>query len=124
MSLLDPASLTEALLVAKGAAEPSLFTGARSRSIGAPRRARPADERVRQSDERARLPLRLDEERHRRLRLATAHLHQSGQALLLAALDHYLDHVVPTLIDGRCHCLSCGEASTGPRRGQGPASTP
>ena len=117
MSLLDPASLTEALLVAKGAAEPSRFTRARGGGIGVARRTRP-------TDGRARLALRLDDARHRRLRLATAHLRQSGQALLLAALDHYLDHVVPTLIDGRCHCLACGEAPPAPGRVQGPAQLP
>ncbi|HUZ71672.1 MAG TPA: hypothetical protein VMU87_01695 [Stellaceae bacterium] len=115
MSLLEPASLTEALLVAKGAAAPSRFTTTRS-SAGAG-----AGGRARQPDGRARLPLRLDEKRHRRLRLATAHLRKSGQALLLAALDHYLDHVVPTLIEGRCHCLACGMTPPAPSPAQGPA---
>ncbi len=107
MNLLEPASLTEALLVAKGAAAPSRLTTVRSSGGGGGGRAR-------RSDGRARLALRLEEERHRRLRLATAHLHKSAQALLLAALDHYLDHVVPTLIDGRCHCLACGVAPPAP----------
>jgi hypothetical protein len=116
MSLYEPASLTEALIVAKGAAAPSHFTTAR-------REPDPIRHRPRPAEGRARLPLRLDEERHRRLRLATAHLRKSGQALLLAALDHYLDHVVPALIPGRCPCLA-GDApvASGPVRG--PAERP
>jgi len=100
MSFSEAASLTEALLVAKGGAAPSRLTMPRTGGVSAGRARHP--------DGRARLALRLDEERHRRLRLATAHLRKSGQGLLLAALDHYLDHVVPTLVDRNCHCLSCG----------------
>jgi hypothetical protein len=55
--------------------------------------------------------LPLDPARHRRLRLAAAHLDQTEDALMLAALDHFLDRVVPTLLDGRCACLEEGRAA-------------
>lgn len=54
--------------------------------------------------------LPLDAARHRRLRLAAAHLDQTEDALMIAALDHYLDRIVPTLLDGRCACLDEGRA--------------
>src|SRR5258707_14639661 len=55
--------------------------------------------------------LPLDPARHRRLRLAAAHLDQTEEALMLAALDHYLDRVVSPLLDGRCACLEEGRTS-------------
>jgi hypothetical protein len=57
--------------------------------------------------------LALDATRHRRLRLAAAHLDQTEDALMIAALDHYLDRVVSALLDGRCACLEEGR-TTGP----------
>jgi hypothetical protein len=55
--------------------------------------------------------LPLDAVRHRRLRLAAAHLDQTEDALMLAALDHYLDRVVSPLLNGRCACLEEGRTS-------------
>jgi hypothetical protein len=55
--------------------------------------------------------LPLDPIRHRRLRLAAAHLDQTEDALMLAALDHYLDRVVSALLDGRCACLAEGRTT-------------
>jgi hypothetical protein len=92
MSAFDPAALTDALLVVKGAAAPSRPTPQR-----AVRRTR--------DDARVRVAIRLEEPHHRRLRLAAAHLHKSVQAVLLLALDHYLDRIVPNVIDQRCQCL-------------------
>jgi hypothetical protein len=56
-----------------------------------------------------RLTFRLDDARHTRMKLALAHLHLSGQGLVLAALDHYLERVVPTLVGEQCACLGRGE---------------
>jgi hypothetical protein len=103
MSVFDTASLTEMLLVAKGEAAPSRDAPLRHLSIDAVRHAGRLDTRVR-------ISLRVDEKRHRRLRLAAAHLHQSAQTVLLAALDHYIDHVVPAAIEGGCRCLEVGAA--------------
>jgi hypothetical protein len=55
--------------------------------------------------------LPLDPSRHRRLRLAAAHLDQTEDALIVAALDHFLDRVISVLLDGRCACLEEGRTS-------------
>lgn len=92
MRLTAVASLTDALLVVKGAAAPS----------------RPVPQAQRQSARSEgvlRVALRLDEPRHRRLRLTAAHFRKSAQAVVLAALDHYLDRIVPSVLDERCACL-------------------
>jgi hypothetical protein len=88
------ASLSGRLLARKGTARPS---AAVPRSAGAetslpsraPLRLAPPQEPP-ASGERARISLRLDPERHRRLRLAAAHLDCSLQDLLIAALDEHL----------------------------------
>jgi hypothetical protein len=91
MSLPGVASLTDALLVAKGAAAPS----------------RPAPQRrSARNDGRLRVALRLDEPRHRRLRLAAAHFHKTVQGVMEAALDHYLDRIVPSVLEENCECLA------------------
>jgi len=53
----------------------------------------------------AKLSVRLDEDRHRRLRLAALHLGRSGQQILIEALDAYLKRSVPTILGGQCACL-------------------
>src|SRR5258707_1034551 len=72
-------------------------------------RARITSEAVMALSQHGSLPL--DPARHRRLRLAAAHLDQTEEALMLAALDHYLDRVVSPLLDGRCACLEEGRTS-------------
>jgi hypothetical protein len=54
----------------------------------------------------AKVSLRLDDERHRKLRLVSVHQHLSGQQILLAALDAYLAKCAGTLMDGNCVCLT------------------
>jgi hypothetical protein len=63
------------------------------------------------SDAPRQVTLPLDAIRHRRLRLAAAHLDQTEDALMIAALDHYLDRVVSVLLDGRCACLEEGRTN-------------
>jgi hypothetical protein len=111
-----PASLTSALLVRKGAAVPAgyaaLATGTRAgrtRPLEAaagttPRRRR--SERL--PDLRTRISLRLDPDRHLKLKLSAAHLHQNLQDVLIAALDSYLDQIGPTVKNGDCACLEGG----------------
>lgn len=53
----------------------------------------------------AKVSLRLDPDRHQRLRIAALHQRRSGQQLLLAALDAYLDRSALTVLDGACTCL-------------------
>ena len=95
------ASLTGALLSGKdGTARPH----------GAPDTAA-AHAAAESSDAMRHVALPLDPVRHRRLRLAAAHLDQTEDALMLAALDHYLDRVVSPLLDGRCACLEEGRTT-------------
>ncbi|MFT5540351.1 MAG: hypothetical protein ACI82H_001881 [Alphaproteobacteria bacterium] len=54
---------------------------------------------------RARVTLRLNEARHFRLKLAGAHMQQSLQEILTAALDHYLDQVGPEILREGCVCI-------------------
>jgi hypothetical protein len=49
--------------------------------------------------------LRLDAERHRKLRLAAIHLGRSGQRILLDALDAHLARCAEAMPAGDCACL-------------------
>ncbi len=60
---------------------------------------------------RAKLSLRLDPERHLRLKLAAAHLRRSSQTIMLEALDAYLARIAPVIGDGECACMA--ERETG-----------
>jgi hypothetical protein len=102
------ASLTGTLLVAKGGANASGFTTLHAPVVPprgsagtrpAPRPSVPAKEEGQQ------LSLRLDATQLRRLRLAAAHLDLAEHGFLIAALEHYIDHVVSPLLEGRCACL-------------------
>ena len=53
----------------------------------------------------AKLSLRLDGDRHRRLRLAALHLGRSGQQILVEALDAYLERSSEAILGGQCACL-------------------
>jgi hypothetical protein len=92
----DAAALSASLLVRKGDAQPSrLF------ALPTPMPAAPRPERVdpTPAKDRRRLTLRLDPERHMRLKLAAAHLDISLQEMLIAALDAHLAREAP------CACL-------------------
>ena len=92
MTIREPASLTDALLVVKGAAQPLRFGGRRERRVS--------------KDTRPRISIRIDEVHHRRLRLAAAHAHKTLHAVLADALHHYLDEVAPGLAEPSCVCLA------------------
>jgi hypothetical protein len=64
-----------------------------------------AGERGAASERGAKVSLRLDADRHTRLRIAALHLGRSGQQLLVEALDRYLDTAVGTVLAGQCACL-------------------
>ena len=98
MSRPDAAALTAALLVRKGEAAPSrLF--ALPTPVLAPT-PRPELPPLPPAKDRRRLTLRLDPERHMRLKLAAAHLDLSLQEILIAALDSHLAREAP------CACLA------------------
>jgi len=123
-TLPEAASLTSALLVRKGAAVPagyvSLATVVRStrpQETGEATVTSLADasrERARRPrrsaapDSRTRLSLRLDDERHLKLKLTAAHLHKKLQDVVIAALDGYFDQVGPAVMNGQCACLEGG----------------
>jgi hypothetical protein len=75
-------------------------------------RLRPAAAEPAPGGARARLTLRLDPERHRRLRLAAAHLDRSLQALLTDALERYLAELP-------VHCPCCTRGCRPERSGGG-----
>jgi hypothetical protein len=114
------ASLTSALLVRKGAAIPAGYA-ALSAAARAGRTVRPVDATAagaaaspkrrrneRLPDPRMRISLRLDPDHYLRLKLSAAHLHRNLQAVLIAALDSYLERMGPTVKNGNCACLEGG----------------
>jgi hypothetical protein len=104
------------LLVRKGTAVPAGYSALAATSRAG--RTRPLDNtagsspRRRRSerlpDLRTRISLRLDPDRHLKLKLSAAHLHKNLQDVLIAALDSYLDRIGPTVKDGSCACLEGG----------------
>jgi hypothetical protein len=60
-----------------------------------------------------RVSLRMNSARHRRLRIAAAHLGLSNSGMMATAINHYLDHVLPKLMAGD---------SAGPAQGRAPAA--
>jgi hypothetical protein len=102
------AVLSGGLLARKGAAMPTGFTGVstlpRAVSDGAARAA-PAGAPPSGGRHDRKVSLRLDAERHRKLRLAAVHLGRSGQRILLDALDAHLARCAETIPAGDCACL-------------------
>lgn len=109
------AVLTADLLARKGVAVPtgfatnSLMEG--SLNVSAPyptvRTPRPvARDCPSEGEQRARITLRLDRERHLRLRLTAAHLRSNLQTILIDALDRYLDQIGPEVLSNNCVCLA------------------
>jgi len=62
------------------------------------------------STEFTRLTLRVDEMQRLRLRLASAHLGKSRQVILIEALDHYFKRVLPAFLHDPCPCIQGGSA--------------
>jgi predicted DNA-binding protein len=101
------APLTASLLVTKGDATPSAKSAAAC-AQGATVEFLPKPQRPAGEDGQTRVSLRMPTARHLRLRLAAAHLGRSNQGLILAAIDHYIDTVLPLLMAGRCACVEQG----------------
>ncbi|MFQ5346553.1 MAG: hypothetical protein ACE5ED_01755 [Rhodothalassiaceae bacterium] len=133
----NAARLTASLLVRKGEATPAVipevraarFPAAARQQVPVPPLARrkakaaPADEAVspdskaadRVAGKRIAMTLRLDAERHLRLKLLAAHERKSCQVLLLEALDALVDrHLAET---GDCSCLHDGKGKSGSHNG-------
>ncbi len=118
MTKKRPAALTSSLLAAKGKASPtaSLATpdmpafGAPGAAGGPPSNS-PAEAGPKTDKPgRAKLTMRLDRERHFRLKLVAAHLNQSTQDVLSVALDSYLDQVAPAVINSAAAGRLAGES--------------
>lgn len=115
MSTNGPAVLTARLLARKGTAVPTGFTvkplAVQGESASA---SHPTERTLRlvemncpsESEPRSRITLRLDKERHLRLRLTAAHLQTHLQTILTDALDRYLDQIGPEVLPNKCACLA------------------
>lgn len=105
------ATLSGRLLARKGAARPSSTTprhGATAQPKPAPSPTLETVQPPPSGGERARISIRLDPARHRRLRLAAAHLDCSLQDLMIAAMDGYLANLrlgCPCLENGAEACV-------------------
>ena len=113
------APLTASLMVRKGAAGPSHLEwpnaagrGSRGATVptlvtSAPRsgRAKARAEDNTKAVDKKRFTLRLSEDEHLRMRLASIQLHMSAQQMVMAALDEFLARMVPHIRDGRCGCV-------------------
>jgi hypothetical protein len=88
------ASLTSALLVVKGPEAPTASAlGTNIQFLHKSQRQRVSgDEGI------TRVSLRMNTARHMRLKLAAARLGTSKHALLIEAIDHYIDNVLPMLM--------------------------
>lgn len=115
MSESPAASLTASLLSHKGWAQPSLLA-----ESDEPRGARVAKLPARSCANhragvgetgRAKLSLRLDAARHRRLKLACLETGKSAQMLILDLLDQHLEQRLGAV--GNCPCLSAARAVDG-----------
>lgn len=62
------------------------------------------------STEFSRITLRIDETQRLRLRLASAHLGKSRQVILIEALDHYFKRIMPAFLHDPCPCIQGGSA--------------
>lgn len=128
MAMSQPAVLSGAMLARKGAAVPSGYTPMRPRDISsagsaAGNAARNASQNAGDpapasgcmaaavggpppaEGERTRVSVRLDRERHFKLKLTAAHLESSLQDVITDALDRYLEQLGPEVLRNDCACL-------------------
>lgn len=119
MSMNGPAVLSGALLARKGAAAPTGYTPLRPQDVNtggtvpknppavSGRTAAGAGEPPSTDGEaaRMRLSVRLDRDRHLKLRLTAAHLESSLQDIMVEALDRYLEQLGPEVLRNDCACL-------------------
>lgn len=61
----------------------------------------------------SRITLRIDETQRLRLRLASAHLGKTRQVILIEALEHYFKRVLPAFLHDPCPCIQGGSAIGG-----------
>ncbi|MDH3232960.1 MAG: hypothetical protein OEQ29_05495 [Alphaproteobacteria bacterium] len=122
------ASLTSSLMARKGTAGPSPLededaekidnrpapprlvsttpVGAKTGATAKPRKSAKA---AASDCDKRRFTLRLSEDQHIRMRLASVHLHMSAQQMVMKALDRYLAETVPHIRGGDCACMDSGK---------------
>jgi hypothetical protein len=122
------ASLTSSLMARKGNAGPSRLEDQETERLNgrpAPRLvasapevgkksapAKPRKDSEKDSEpaaDKRRFTLRLSEDQHIRMRLASVHLHMSAQQMVMKALDQFLAQTVPHIRGGDCACMEAGE---------------
>ncbi len=111
---MKAAELNSSLLMRKGAAAPVSVPMPQGGHPSNDARVAPAprpSEMRRDRLGRVRHSLRLDVQRHLRLKLLAAHTRQSLQDILLAALDDHLDRHGADILDGQPARSSKGELS-------------
>ena len=119
MSAMKPARLTSALLTRKGMASPSAAPASRANMVEllqaqsplpaetppAPATPVPASgrgdlsDRIRPTEKRVRVSLRLDADRHLRVKLVATHLNQTLQSVFTQAIDEYFERHNPDMLD-------------------------
>jgi len=141
MTMSQPAVLSSAMLARKGAAVPTGYTPMRPRDVDTARSAAgsaagSANENVGHpppvtncaaaaiggpsstESGRTRVSVRLDRERHLKLKLTAAHLQSSLQDVITDALDRYLEQLGPEVLRNDCACL--GMKGGGTQNGAAP----
>ncbi|HUT51563.1 MAG TPA: hypothetical protein VM325_19715 [Alphaproteobacteria bacterium] len=122
------ASLTSSLMARKGLAGPShlelkdveqtksrptpprlVSTTPGDAKTGATTRSRKSVKGADPDTDKRRFTLRLSEDQHIRMRLASVHLHMSAQQMVMKALDTYLAETVPQIRGGDCACVDSGK---------------
>ena len=137
MTMSEPAVLSSAMLARKGAAVPTGYTPLRRYDVDAGRGAAIfATENAGDPPPpaatcaaaaiggpsstpagRARVSVRLDRERHLKLKLTAAHLRRTLQDVITDALDRYLEQLGPEVLRTDCACLGM-KSEAAPRGGQ------
>ncbi len=127
MSRSRPAVLSSALLARKGAAAPTGYTPIRPEVVDAETSANDSADARRPviapavtavggpfspGGARARVSVRLDRDRHLKLKLTAAHLNNSLQDIITDALDRYLEQIGPEVLRNDCTCLSVNNPDT------------
>jgi len=65
----------------------------------------------------SRITLRIDEAQRLRLRLASAHLGKTRQVILIEALEHYFKRVLPAYLHDPCPCIQGAGIQDGQSQG-------
>lgn len=122
MGMNGPAVLSSAMLARKGTAVPTGYTPIRPKDVdtavsaneyaGSPRPVTTSATAAADSGDppqteggRTRVSVRLDRERHFKLKLTAAHLESSLQDIVTDALDRYLEQIGPEVLRNDCTCL-------------------